>query len=82
VVKVSKKEESYIDFELVEQKPKTNVFDVKNKHHGTKLGTVKWHSEWRQYAFFPEPEMVFSQGCMEDITKFVNGLMEERKKKV
>jgi hypothetical protein len=36
-----------------------------------------WYGAWRQYCFFPSEEMIFSSGCMQDIIKFIQNLMEE-----
>ena len=76
-----KSSESYIGFELIKQTDKTKVFRVRNKQHGNILGLIMWYGAWRQYAFFPSEETVFSSGCMQDITQFIKGLMEERKPK-
>jgi hypothetical protein len=43
----------YIEFKLVEQKPKTSVYHVLNKRYGDVLGTIKWYAQWRQYCFVP-----------------------------
>lgn len=71
----------YIRFELVEKKPKTNVYDVINKNSGFKLGYIKWYPQWRQYCFFPVIYLltVFSSGCLKDIKNFIDDLMEKRK---
>lgn len=34
------------------------------------LGTVKWFSRWRRYAFFPSAETVFEPTCLHDIANF------------
>lgn len=70
---------SYIEFELIEEKPKTNVFNVKNKNSGIILGIIKWFSSWRQYCFFPMGFMIFSSSCMKEIINFIKDLMEKRK---
>ncbi len=72
---------SYLEFELVEKKPKTDVYSVNSISSGFKLGTIKWFGSWRQYCFFPNGETVFNQGCMKDIQDFMGNLMEIRKKK-
>ncbi len=70
---------SYIEFKLIEQKPKTNVYAVINKNFRNRIGIIKWHPAWRQYCFYPAEETIFSRGCMEDINKNIQELMEERK---
>ena len=72
--------ESYIEFKLIEEKPKTNVYAVTNNKSGYILGIIKWFGSWRQYCFFPTEETVYSNGCMKDIIDFINKLMENRKK--
>jgi hypothetical protein len=76
-----KEHKSYIEFELIKQTDRTKKFRVKNIEHGTILGLIMWYGAWRQYAFFPSEETVFSSGCMQDITQFIKGLMEKRKAK-
>lgn len=73
------KEYKYISMSKIEDKPKTQVYEVQNIHSGDPIGQVKWFANWRQYCFFPEPECVFSKGCMDDINKFIGDLMQERK---
>jgi len=70
---------SYIEFELIEEKPKTKVFNVKNKNSSVILGIIKWFSSWRQYCFFPSEETIFSYGCMNEVIDFIQELMKERK---
>lgn len=59
----------HMNAELVEEKPKTKVWKITSKHHGTTLGFVKWYPRWRQYCFFIN-ELVFSSGCFRDIDYF------------
>lgn len=64
---------------------KTSMWECRH-HDNTLLGEVKWYSFWRQYCFFPDYDMVFSKGCMDDICNFMVELrkeeLETRKKKV
>ena len=68
----------YIHFMKIEDKPKTSVWSCRNNSGDYQIGIVKWNPGWRQYCFFPESDMVFSVGCMEDIGKFI-GTLKERK---
>jgi hypothetical protein len=70
----------HIEFELVENKPKTGIWLYLSRSHGGALGAVKWYSPWRQYCFFPEPCSLFNVGCMEDINHFIGQLKEMKKK--
>lgn len=58
---------------------KTTEYWVKNKENGTCLGEIKWYGPFRQYSFFPEPDMVFEKTCLQDITDFIKALEIERK---
>jgi hypothetical protein len=68
----------YIEFNLVEQKPKTSVYAIRNVKSQTIIGWLKWHPSWRQYCFFPEQNTVFSYGCLNDIIEQVNLLKKTR----
>ena len=72
-------ESKYIQMELIERKPKTVVFEVQTKNDQTRLGIIKWYPNWRQYSFFPEPETIFSKGCLADINSFIEHLMLDYK---
>lgn len=69
----------YIKFELLEQKPKTQVFQVVNIHNGSILGIIKWYGQWRQYVFYPNADCLFSEGCMTDIINFMRNLMKKHR---
>lgn len=58
---------------------KTDVYDVTNRERGTALGVVKWWGRWRQYAFLPAGDCVFSAGCLTDIADAIAVLMSDRK---
>jgi len=66
----------YLEFRVLEQKPKTQVIEVISKLHSLRLGIIMWFGRWRQYAFFPEPETVFNVECLNDIVSYI----EEKKK--
>lgn len=70
---------SYIEFELVEKKPKTDVYHVVNTNENIVIGMIRWYGAWRKYCFFPEDDIVLSGGCLHDIEEFINELMEKRK---
>lgn len=59
---------------------KTKTFIVRNKDNGCEIGMVKWFGAFRQYSFFPNNETVYEKTCLNDISKFMENLMEERKK--
>jgi len=69
----------YIEFELLEDKDKTSVWECLSINSPVRLGIVKWYSHWRQYCYFPDENTVYSKGCLEDINDFITQLMLERK---
>ncbi len=58
---------------------KTKVYAIVTKDGGTQLGCVKWFGRWHQYAFFPDPETVFEQTCLNDLRAFLASLMAARR---
>lgn len=71
--------EEYEDSILTKPKWKTKIFCVRNRESDFILGWIKWYGPFRQYSFFPCSDTVFEKTCLQDITNFVKGLMEERK---
>ena len=69
----------YIQFRLLEQKPKTLVYEILNNHSLDQIGIVKWYANWRQYTFFPDNNCIFSTGCLEDIIDFTKKVQENHK---
>ncbi len=47
--------------------------------YGAPLGTVKWYSGWRRYAFFPEDGTLFEADCLWDLAEFCDVNTKERK---
>jgi len=75
-------ESKYIHFKVRGLKPKTKVYGVHSNSNEDLLGIIKWYAHWRQYCFFPTEETIFSKGCMEDVNKFIENLMNKRKHEV
>lgn len=50
---------------------KTRRWQVLSKSSGDLLGRIKWHGQWRQFVFLPEPNTLFNIGCLFDITGFL-----------
>lgn len=69
---------TWIYFELIEEKPKTQVWKVMTKEHCF-LGIIKWLPSWRKYAFFPEEQTIYENICLNEIANFIGRLMDERK---
>lgn len=70
----------YLKFNLIEQKPKTFVFEVRNKIDNVLLGRISWLPPWRRYVFVPVGDMAFDVGCLNDIGVFITQLMKNHKK--
>jgi len=64
----------YLEFNVIEKKPKTKVIEVTSKLHGDRLGIIKWFGRWRQYAFLPENGTVFNVECLDNIQNYIWGL--------
>lgn len=64
----------YLEFSLIEKKPKTKVIGVCSRKGSNSLGIIKWYGPWRQYAFFPEGETIFNVGCLNDIITHIREL--------
>ncbi len=64
----------YLNFQFfaVSDSGKTNIWAVENKRNGYHLGWIKWHSQWRQYCFYPEKGTLYSVGCLDDIKNFID----------
>jgi hypothetical protein len=69
----------YMVARFLEARPKTSVYGVFSKHHGDKLGVIKWFGPWRQYCFFSMDVAVFSSGCHQDLARFLDSLNKARK---
>ena len=64
----------YICFSPHPQNTKTGKWICANTKTGHPLGEVKWCANWRQFCFYPEPQCLFSAGCLLDIVTFIDGL--------
>lgn len=68
----------YIEFSLLEEKPKTKVYAVINIKFGNVLGIIKWYPSWRKYCFFSEGSVIYDVICLDNIRDFIQDLMDER----
>jgi len=76
---LSKDHSKYLKFTLIETKPKTKIYAVISKSDNSRLAIVKWYSNWRCYAFYPENGTIYEDDCLNAITQFLKDLMSERK---
>ena len=70
----------WLDFEIIEHKPKTNVHAVIAKGSRDVLGTIKWYPAWRGFFSTMNMETVHSDRCLLAISQFITKLNEEHKK--
>lgn len=64
----------YLEFSVIEEKPKTKVIGIWSKKNGDSLGIIRWFGRWRQYAFFPQTGTVFNVECLNDIQSYIREL--------
>ena len=76
-------ESEWIQFILIEEKPRTKVFMVWSKSSDCELGRIKWYPSWRHYCYFQrrDIEIVLSDRCSIDIGNFTLKLNENHKLK-
>jgi hypothetical protein len=71
----------YMVADLVEEKPKTQVWRVRSRGHDDTLGSIKWFGPWRQYCFFFIADVaIMSAGCLRDLASFLEELNSKHKK--
>lgn len=74
------KKTKYMEFELIERKSKTNIYEISNIKNGESLGIIEWYAYWRQYIFQPEYGFVlFNSDCLNEISKFLSELNKKHK---
>jgi hypothetical protein len=69
---------TFVQFVALFPNPKTARFSVVSIESKDRLGVIQW-CRWRCYAFFPEPDTLFEEKCLGDITAFLATLRAERK---
>ncbi len=72
-------ETKYLQFELVRDTGKTQVWEIHSRKGHGYLGDVRWLGRWRCYAFFPAQNTVFNKTCLKDIQEFIDQLMSARR---
>lgn len=69
---------SYPHFTIREEfqpEGKTSKYRLVSHSRGTiYLGIIAWYVPWRQFCFFPEPDTVWSDGCLADVQSFLEDL--------
>lgn len=72
----------YIEVRKAPQDPKrkTPIYEIRNKHSGSNIGTVAWYGRWRQFCFFPFGATIWSTGCLDDLKDVIAKAMDERRR--
>lgn len=71
--------EEYLRFVQTGDTGKTKTWDIVSIHHGNVLGRVRWYGGWRQYVFYPEPQTLWNDGCLETVRRFLREQMAARR---
>lgn len=71
----------HLGFDEIKDTGKTKMWEIKNRHRGTKIGKIKWNGGWRKYCLFPYEETIFDTKCLRYISEFIDSEMEKRKTK-
>lgn len=71
----------YLEFNELEVKRRTKVFEVRNRKTDYYLGDIAWANGWRRYVFTQriDEQIQMDAGCQIQIGEFMQKLMEERK---
>lgn len=56
---------------------KTWVWSVENKRNQGLVGIIRWFGKWRKYALYPEPETVFEEVCLRELSDFIEARTRE-----
>jgi hypothetical protein len=66
----------YLKFELVGKSSsgKTRIYSVVSRELGISLGNISWHGPWRQYVFHPLPNTFFNNGCLNEVSNYLEHL--------
>jgi len=66
-----KTEYQFIHFEKIEDSPRHMWWSCHENKTCNELGEVRWFLSWKQYAFWPNENSVYSVGCLKDIAAFI-----------
>jgi hypothetical protein len=58
---------------------KTKVWAVMTLDRTNCLGRVGWFSPWRRYCYFPHPNTVYEEDCLELIAQWCKAKTKEHK---
>ena len=69
----------WLRFIVTDQKPKTVVISVINTSNQY-LGEICWHPPWQQYTFNSKGDVIYNNGCLQDIAQVLSQLNAKQKK--
>jgi len=77
----------WIQFEEYPRSVRTKAWRVVGVRSGTKLGEIRWYSQWRRYCFFRDHidipfgsvGAVFDAECLRDLADFAEARTREHK---
>ena len=52
----------------------TNGYLIRNKKDKGNLGCIEYYKPYKSIAFFPDPNTVFSDDCLQDLVNFLKEL--------
>lgn len=58
---------------------KTDYYEVFHNDTGEYLGGISWSGKFRQYVYECDTGTFYSRGCLRDLAKFLDKLMEQWK---
>jgi hypothetical protein len=58
---------------------KTKMVVVISAHDNEVLGRIAWYGKWRCYVFHPLPDIIWSDDCLEELSKYIRNLNMEQK---
>lgn len=71
---------SHLEFSFYDysESGKTRIWDVYNTTTDESIGAIRWAGNFRKYAFFSRPNIMYDANCLKDIAKFLDKEMEAR----
>ena len=65
--------EYFIVVKTIQENRKTPIYFLVNNNEDC-IGTIKWHGAWRKFCFFPEPDTLWDNKCLNDVQKVINNV--------
>lgn len=65
-------------YKYKEPNKKTYNYNIVN-YQDLFIGEIKWHAQWRKYCFFPAPNTLWDEKCLNEINVFLNRITLEYK---